>query len=116
MIKININDIKMLAIIGTKPEERTTPQKIHVNLSYTYHAEEAINNDDLSLAIDYEKMITKIRTNVQKSNFYLIEKLADFILKLSLEDLKIQNATVEIIKPNATKNTSSVSVTLSASK
>jgi Dihydroneopterin aldolase len=47
---------------------------------------------------------------VEKSEFLLIEKLAEEIVKVCLDDSKVQKANVTIDKPGALRYTRSVAV------
>ena len=49
---------------------------------------------------------------MEKTSFYLIEKLAGFILDIVLENEKVTKATVEIDKPHALRFAESVSIEL----
>ncbi|MDD3375527.1 MAG: dihydroneopterin aldolase [Candidatus Omnitrophica bacterium] len=113
MAKISINQIQLSVIIGTKHCEREEPQDIMIDLSFIYNSNKAQKTDNLSDAVNYEAITEEIMEKVRKTKFFLIEKLADFILDVTMGNNNIEKATVIIYKPNAIKNTESVSVELS---
>ncbi|MFQ5354102.1 MAG: dihydroneopterin aldolase, partial [Thermodesulfobacteriota bacterium] len=53
---------------------------------------------------------------VEKSEFFLIEKLAGFILDIVMKAPGVRSATVEVDKPHALRFSSSVSVEVSAAR
>jgi D-erythro-7,8-dihydroneopterin triphosphate epimerase len=54
----------------------------------------------------------RIVEEVEKTSFYLIERLAGFILDIVFENNKVTKATVEIDKPHALRFAESVSLEL----
>jgi len=113
MATIRIKNLKLNTVIGTKEEERTKKQPIILNIEIAYDSKSAILQDDLSQAVDYEVLTQQIKELVQSSRFLLLETLCSSLLDLILQDPHVQNATLEIDKPNALDNTDSVSVVLS---
>ena len=113
---IHIKKITIPVILGTKPQERIKKQKIILDLSFIYNAKKAIHADDLTQAIDYELLVKTIIREVTRSQFFLAEKLADFILNIVMKNPKIQNSEIILHKPNAIKGTQGISVRLSKEK
>ena len=116
MAKIRITDLLLRTIIGTHDWERKKKQDILINITFEYNCSKASKSDELKEVVDYRTMTKKITEEVEVSQFFLLEKLTDFVLKLVMEDKKIDNATVRIDKPHALRFADSVSVELSAKR
>ncbi|MDP8264290.1 MAG: dihydroneopterin aldolase [Candidatus Aceula lacicola] len=112
MAKITINQIHLSIIIGTKHYEREEAQDIAVDLSFIYNSSKAQESDDLSNTVNYETIAQEIKEKTEKTKFFLIEKLANFILDIVMANNAIEKTTVIICKPNAIKDSKSVSIKL----
>jgi len=110
---IHIADLKIPAIIGTKPKERDNPQEIIISIWVRYNAEKAAKTDSLNTALDYQALRDKVFTLVKCSRFKLMEGLARSILQTILENPQVICASVRISKPKALRNTNAVSLELS---
>jgi len=110
MAKIRITDLRLRAIIGTNDWERKKKQDVVVNVVFNYDAAKASANDDLRHAVDYKEMTKAIIKEVGASQFFLLEKLADVILKIVLSFPKVKEASVRVDKPKALRFADSVSV------
>ncbi len=116
MTTINIRDLKIKTIIGTCSHERIQKQTVIINLSFQYKACKAIANDSIHDAMNYEDLVLEIKKGVRKTKFFLLEKLADFVLKIVMKHPQILSATVEIEKPRAMRDVRSVSVKMDIKK
>lgn len=110
MATIHITDLTLKTIIGTNDWERTTKQKVVINVSLEYDASAAAKSDNIGDAVDYKKITKKIISMVRKSKFHLLEKLTQNVLDIVLEDKKIKKASVRIDKPLALRFAKSVSL------
>lgn len=115
-MQIKIKNLKAVAIIGTNNWEREVKQDVVINITMDFDGSEAVEGDDLSRTIDYKDLARMIITEVEKTSFYLLEKLADYVLGLVMENRRVKKATVEIDKPRALRHSDSVSVTCSRSR
>ena len=116
MATIRITDLTLAAIIGTNKWERIKKQKIVINAAIEYNATKAIAADNIREAVDYKTITKTIINRAGKSRFFLLEKLTDFVLKIIMENKKVQKATVRIDKPLALRFAKSVSVELTAKR
>ena len=115
MAKIRITDLTLRAIIGTNAWERVTKQKIIINITFDYNFAKAVSHDNIRAAVDYKIMTKKIIQMVQKSKFFLLEKLAASILSIVMDNKRVMKATVRVDKPLALRFAKSVSVEVSSS-
>ncbi len=109
-MEIHIKNLKVKATIGVNEKERLKPQELIINVFLDFDSSLAANSDNLSDTIDYYVLEQKITCEATTSKFYLIERLADSIIKIIMEYDKIKKAVVEIDKPNAIRLADSVSV------
>lgn len=114
MTTFRIKNLKIMTIVGTNDSERIKEQEVVINISFDVDTAKACRSDDLKETVNYRGLTKKIISKVEGSRFYLLEKLADFILKVVLEDKRILNATVEVDKPGALRFAQSVSAKASS--
>ena len=116
MAKITIKDLKLRTILGIEDWERKTKQDIIINIVIEFDGSKAAESDDLNDTVDYKAMKLRIIKMVEKSDFFLVEKLAAEVLKICMSDALVKKASVEIDKPHALRFAESVSVTVSDCK
>ena len=116
MATIRITDLSLRTIIGTNDWERTNKQDIIINVVIEYDSQKAAQSDNIKDAVDYKVITKKIIKEVESSQYGLLEKLTEAILKIVMEDQKVRAATVRIDKPFALRFARSVSVELSAKR
>jgi FolB domain-containing protein len=110
MALIEIKNLRTKIIIGVFDEERTTPQEILINLDIEYDDTKASASDNIIYALDYDTLSKKILSEIEKTQFNLIEKLCSFILELIILEPEVNAVKVKIDKPSAIKSAESVSV------
>jgi D-erythro-7,8-dihydroneopterin triphosphate epimerase len=109
---IRIKNLRLRAIVGVNPWERTEPQAVIINLEVEFDGQEAARSDNLEDTIDYRTISKKVIELVENSQYQLIETLAGNVLRTVMEDKRICRARVEVDKPNAVKSADSTSVEL----
>ena len=114
MATIHVRDLALRGIIGIQDWEREKQQDLIINITVDYDAAKAAETDDIAQAVDYKALKQKVIKLVETSRFNLVEKLANEILKIVLEDKKVTSASVTIDKPHALRFARSVAVTMSA--
>jgi D-erythro-7,8-dihydroneopterin triphosphate epimerase len=107
---IRIKKLRLRAIIGINPEERLNKQDLIVNVTLLTNLQKAVETDAEASTLNYRSITKKIIQYVENSEFYLLEKLADSILQIVLQDPLVLNATVEVDKPYALRFSESVSI------
>ncbi len=108
--KIYIRDLSIRCIIGVNQDERTEKQDVIINVILFTDTRKAGQTDVLGDSVDYKMVKKAILSLVEKSEFLLIEKLADAIAKVCLDDSKVQKVNVTVDKPGVLRYTRSVAV------
>jgi D-erythro-7,8-dihydroneopterin triphosphate epimerase len=109
---IRIKNLRLRAVVGVNPWERTEAQAVIINLEAEFNGQAAAVSDKLQDTIDYRTISKKVIELVEKSDYQLIETLAGHILGTVMEDQRIYRAKVEVDKPSAIKSADSTSVEL----
>ena len=103
--KIIIKDLEIDCIIGIRRDERKEKQKILVSLEIFTDTKKAAKSSNISDAINYSSIISKIKNKASKmainSKYLLLESLGEDIAKMVLEDNLANEVKVLIKKPKA---------------
>lgn len=113
---IRITDLKLRTIIGINDWEREEVQDVKINAVIEFDETASVQSDDIKDTVDYKTISKKIITFVEKSEFFLLEKLTAGVLDIVMQDPKVLSASVRIDKPQALRFSESVSVELSRSR
>ncbi len=112
MDRIHISDLALRTIIGLNPEERRKAQDVLINLTLEADLGLAGASDAVADTVNYRTLTKRIIRLVEASRFYLVEKLAQEIAWLALEDERVQSVQVRVEKPGALRFARSVGVEL----
>ena len=113
---IKIKNLSLRTIIGFNDWEREKKQDVIVNAAIEFDAAGAAETDTVDYSLDYKSITKKVISKVENSSFHLLEKLADFILNIIMENENVLSATVEVDKPHSLRFAESVSVVVSGSR
>jgi len=108
--KIYIKDLALRCIIGINENERREKQDVIINIVLFVDLHKACQTDNINDAVDYKVIKKKIIAFVEKSSFFLIEKLSEEISKICLENKKVKKAAVKVDKPQALRFARSVAI------
>src|SRR5574344_3007988 len=101
--RITISDLKLTAVIGTLPAERTQPQDLTVSVDLYGDFRAAGRADDFTLTFDYSAEEETIFTLVTGSHFQLLEALAEHLAAERLRVARVEAVKVRIGKPGAAR-------------
>ena len=108
--KILIKDLLIRGIIGIHDWEREKKQDILINIEMEADCRPAGISDDFRDAVDYRAVTKSVIALVEESGFLLVEKLAEEIARICLENPKVMLARVRVEKPGAVRFSRSVGV------
>lgn len=113
--KIRVKNLRLRTFIGIKEEEINNKQDVVINLTILYHAQAAVEENEIAYALNYRTITKAIIAHVENNRFALLERLTQELVNLVMEYKDVQYVEVEVDKPQALRYADSVSVTLSAS-
>ena len=115
-VKITIENLRLRTVIGINDWERETRQDVVVNVELELAPGTVFTHDTIDETVDYKKLNKRLIAEVERSSFFLIEKLCDHLLTMVIEDSRVRRARVRVAKPTALRYTDSVSVECSAER
>ena len=108
--RIFIRDLLIRGILGINDEERVNEQDILVNLTLFTDIREAAETEDIGRTVTYKSLKKKVISHVRTSRRLLVERLAEDIAALCLEESRVSAVKVRVEKPTALRFARSVGV------
>jgi ribonuclease HI len=96
--KIYLKGVRAYGYIGYLPEENILGQWFEVDATLWVDFEQSTHSDDIEDTVNYISCIRKIENLIQTEKFKLIERLAGAIADSILEDPKISQVELRVIK------------------
>lgn len=110
-VTIFLTEMRLNCIIGCNKEERSIPQDILVDVSYTVNA---VVNDELINTVNYDEVVVLIERHLKDGKYQLLERGVASVAGMLLHNFgKIIAVTVRITKPSALKCCREVSCEIS---
>jgi dihydroneopterin aldolase len=114
--RIHIEQLEISARIGVPEDERATPQRLAVSISFWLYHEASGRADKIENTVNYSAVANEARNFVRDQSVNLIETLADRLAMHLLKTFPMQKVTIELRKfPLADAKYVSVTTTRSAS-
>jgi dihydroneopterin aldolase/D-erythro-7,8-dihydroneopterin triphosphate epimerase len=111
--EIHIEDLHLRAVIGINGEERRDRQEILVSLVLYVDTRIAGRSDKIDDApVNYRDLTKRVITGVEESRFHLVERLAEEIAHICLEEKGVERVRVSLAKPGALRFARSVGVVI----
>lgn len=114
--RIYIKDLLLRCIIGINEEERVNKQDVVINITMEADLRKAGESDDIEDTVNYKKIKQEVIKLVEKSGYFLIEKMASEIAKLCLKNERVMKARVLVEKPAALRFARTVGVEVCRSR
>ena len=108
--KIHIRDLLVRCIVGINGWEREKKQDILINITLYADLKTACQSDKIDDTVDYKTMKLKVVKMVEASSFMLVERLAEAVTEICLENPQVQKVRVSIDKTGALRYARSVAV------
>jgi len=113
---IKIKNFRLKTIIGIHEWEEKIDREIIVNAEIATDFTNSLISDNISDALDYELITSKIKNLVATRKFRLVEKMAQEIMNVIMEDKRIAKCKLEIDKVGAVEFLESFSITIEQSR
>ena len=114
--KILIQDLLLRTIIGVNEEERVNRQDVVVNVVMYVDTRAAGASDDIVDTVNYRTIAKEIASSVENSSFYLVERMANQVARICLQDLRVNKVRVRVEKPGALRFARSVGLEIVRSR
>ena len=112
MDKVLIKNLQVETIIGIFNWEREVRQVVSIDLEMEFDNKVAAKSDDIEDALDYKKIGKRVSSYVERSEFKLVERLAEQIAKLVLKEFPVSSLTISVTKPGALRGSESVGISI----
>jgi dihydroneopterin aldolase len=76
-----------------------TPQTIILDIEIGYDLSKACQSDDVNDTIDYGAVVNRVRETLQENSFQLVEKLAEHLCQLILNEFNALSVKISVAKP-----------------
>jgi len=111
--EIRIEELLVRTVIGINGEERRDRQDVLINLVLFVDTRAAGRTDDIAdTPVNYRTLTKRVICRVEESRFHLIERLAQEIADLCLEEPGVGQVRVEVAKPAALRFARSVRIVI----
>jgi dihydroneopterin aldolase len=112
MDTIFIDEIRVTTLIGIYPREQTVPQTLEISLEIGTSTAQAGGSDDIRDTIDYAAVAERLRAELERRHFRLLEGLAEYVAGVLLDDFGAVRARVSVVKPGAMRGARRVGVVI----
>lgn len=113
---IFIDDLRLTTLIGIYPREKAVAQTIEMSLQIGSSTKNAGDSDDIGDTIDYAEVVKRLRSELEAQHFNLLEKLAEFVAQLLIEEFGATWVRVSIAKLGMMRGVRRVGVIIERSK
>ena len=99
MDKVTLYNMKFFGFHGCEDFERRNGQVFEVDVDFETDLKVAGQTDNLADAVNYVEIFSRIKSVVEKERYRLLERVAQRIVDVVLEEERIVAATVRVRKP-----------------
>ena len=110
MAIIRVEGLLIETVIGVYDWERDLPQQLLVTLDLKTDIQEAVQEDAIEKAVDYDKLTRKITEWAETQTFTLVETMAVGILRFVMNHPRVTHGVVSVAKPGALKDAEYIEV------
>ncbi len=107
---IEIHDLLVRTIIGVNDWERRERQDVVINIRMYTDTRRAGATDNIEDALNYRTVAKRIIGLTESSRFYLVERLAEEIARVCIQEFGVPRVEVRVEKPGALRFARSVGV------
>jgi len=96
--RIELRGLRALGICGALPEEQQRPQPLEVDLDVVADLARSGASDELADTVDYGAIAQAVERVIVTESFTLLERLAQRIIDVVMDDERVVEATVAVRK------------------
>jgi len=108
--KIHIRDLLIRCIVGIFDWEREKKQDVLINITLYADLGTACQTDRIEDTVDYKAIKQKVVNMVESSSYMLVERLAERVAEICLENPQVQRVKVLVDKTGALRFARSVGI------
>ena len=108
--RIHIRDLLLRCVVGVNEDERRQKQDVVIQITLEADLREACRSDCLEHTVDYRALKKRVISLVERSTFYLVERLAEAIAAECLAEPRVRGVRVQVEKPGALRFARTVGV------
>jgi dihydroneopterin aldolase len=116
MDTIFIRELRLPAWVGVHPHEKMAPQTIVLDIEIGVPGEAVFTTGRVRDTIDYSGVVDRIGALLSSEHFGLVERLADRVARLILQDFKAPWVKVSVTKLGALKEARGVGASVERKK
>lgn len=105
-----IRDLVLSCSVGIHAHEKTSPQRVRLNVDLGVAEPADPFNDRYETIVDYETVTNAIRALLDRGHVNLVETLAEEIAAVCLEDVRVRTARIRVEKIEIMPEAGSVGV------
>lgn len=109
---VEIHDLLVRTIIGINDWERKDRQDVLINIRMFTDTRAAGRSDNIEDALNYRDVAKRVIALTETSRFYLVERLAEEIARICVQEFGVPRVQVRVEKPGALRFARSVGVTI----
>lgn len=107
---VYIRELEVRTIIGIYDWEREQKQVVSINLEMSSDIAKVAESDSIEHALDYKAVAKRLIDFVERSEFFLVETLAEKITEIVLNEFDVQWVKLQLGKPGAVTGSKDVGV------
>jgi len=107
---VYIRDLRIETIIGIYDWEREVKQTLSLNLEMAHDIRKAAETDDIQYALNYKSIAKRLIDFVGQSEFMLVERMAEEVARIVLEEFSVPWLKLRVSKPGALRGSKDVGI------
>jgi len=112
MDRIFIKGLTIQTIIGIYDWERTTKQRVVLDLEMSADIAKAAETEDINSTLNYKSLSDELKNSIENSSFKLIETMAEHICAFIIEEFQVHWVRLTLHKPDALDGDTDVGVVI----
>jgi FolB domain-containing protein len=113
---VRIERLELDCTIGINPWEQLTKQRITIDIEINTDLSAAGASDAIEDTINYRTISKAVTSEIEESNYGLVEALAARVAEICLEDERAQSVEITVRKPGAVRKAEAVGVIVRRSR
>ena len=115
MDRVFIENLTIETVIGIFDWEREIRQTVSLDLEMDFDISQAAASDSIEDTLDYKAVAKRLIRFVEKSEFKLVESLAEHCAQIVLNEFPVERLKLKLSKPGAVRGSSAVGVMIERS-